>query len=207
MAKIRKKSNKARERGGMVLTGSTHPAMVSAVANGARLERGTFEVAKVANPLGEFIVRGDVRRHAAVRRVPQFETLARLGVINREQADCLAWYAARRSLAQSGLFKCGLDVSGGGSPSMHIPTTEAAAAARSDVDWARGYIEPQCLPVFDAVMDDDASFIEHARREAAGRYVRVSVRRARLLARDLFARAAAQLAAGVKGFVIMDLAA
>lgn len=141
--------------------GNMHPIMKQAISSGARLDRGTFEVVGVANPYGEVIIRGEVRRHKAVRRVPHFETLFRSKLIDQSSFDALAWYADRLSLSQSGLIKCGLDVSGsgGGSAFHHVPTTQAALEARSDVRWARGFLKgTDVIRVFDGVMDDGATF-------------------------------------------------
>jgi hypothetical protein len=138
-----------------------HPLILQAQSNGAKLDRGTYEVAYVENPHGEVIIRGELRRHNAVRRVPHFETLYRSKVIDRTVFACLEWYSDRLAMAQSGLIKCGLDVSGtgGGSAFNHIPTTEAAIEARSDVRWARGFIPDNDLRrVFDGVMDDGDTF-------------------------------------------------
>lgn len=150
-----KKKNRAKRPAGAVKTGNMHPVLQRAISNGARLDRGKYEVAEVQNPYGEVIIRGEMRRHKAVRRIPHFETLYRSKVIDRTVFTCLEWYAERLGLAQSGLIKCGLDVSGsgGGSAFHHIPTTQAAMEARSDVDWARGFIPDNDLrAVFDGVM-------------------------------------------------------
>lgn len=163
MAKARKKNRLKRAAAGGVNAGkgNIHPILQQAISNGARLDRGTYEVAEVQNPYGEVIIRGEMRRHKAVRRVPHFETLYRSKVIDRTVFTCLEWYSDRLGLAQSGLIKCGLDVSGtgGGSAFHHIPTTQAAMEARSDVDWARGFIPNNDLRlVFDGVMEDGNTF-------------------------------------------------
>lgn len=135
--------------------GNIHPVMVRAISNGARLDRADYEVAAVPNPYGEVMIRGELRRHKAVRRVPRFETLYRSKVIDATVFACLAWYAGRLAAAQGGLIRCGLDVSGagGGSAFHHIPTTQAAMEARADVDWARAFVPDNDLrSVFDGVM-------------------------------------------------------
>lgn len=197
-----KKKNKGKR--GVAGAGNVHPLIAQAASNGARLTRGTYEVTPVQNPYGEVVIRGEVRRHKAVRRVPHFETLYRSKVIDRTLFLCLEWYADRLALAQSGMFKCGLDISGsgGGSAFTHIPTTQAAMEARSDVDWARGYIPGDCVAAFDAVMVEGETFIDCARRLCASRYIRLSVQRARLQLRDQFVRAAEALA-GAVGPMIM----
>lgn len=157
--------------------GNQHPVLVRAISNGARLDRGDYEVSAVPNPYGEVIIRGEVRRHKAVRRVPRFETLYRSRVIDDAVFSCLAWYAARLATAQAGMIRCGLDVSGmgGGSAFHHIPTSQAAMEARSDVEWARAFIPGNDLrAVFDGVMgsletEGDDSF------EAIGRAVYPSI--------------------------------
>ena len=181
--------------------GNMHPVMQQALASGAQLHRGTFEVAKVENPYGEVIIRGELRRHKAVRRVPHFETLYRSKVIDRTVFACLEWYAERLSLAQSGMIKCGLDVSGvgGGSAAHHIPTTEVAMHARSDVDWARGFIPDNDLrKVFDGVMDDGDSFAVIGERV----YPNVCADRAQRKASSAFKIAANHLLAGIGGYVV-----
>ncbi|WOF43783.1 hypothetical protein KNJ79_02125 [Sphingopyxis indica] len=196
----RKKNKGKRVAAGEPMAGNVHPLIAQAKGNGARLDRGEYEVTTVANPYGkEVVVRDQVHRHKAVRRVPHFETLYRAKVIDRQQFLCLEWYADRAELAQSGLIRCGLDVSGsgGGSVHSHVPASEAALWARRDVDWARGLIPRDCLAAFDSVMVDGVSFIESARRLCAGRYVRVSVRRQRQIEREQFVRAAKALTIGV----------
>lgn len=196
-----KRKNKAKAKVGVVAKGNMHPVLQQAIASGARLDRGTFEVAQVENPYGEVIIRGELRRHKAVRRVPHFETLYRSKVIDRTVFACLEWYTDRLGLAQSGLIKCGLDVSGcgGGSAAHHIPTTEAAMQARSDVDWARGFIPDNDLrQVFDGVMEDGDSFAAIGERV----YPSVCADRAKRKASSAFKIAANYLLAGVGGHVI-----
>lgn len=181
--------------------GSMNPVIKQALGNGARMDRGTFEVVEVANPHGEVIIRGELRRHKAVRRVPHFETLYRSKVIDRTVFVCLEWYAERLALAHSGLIKCGLDVSGsgGGSGFHHIPTTEAAMDARSDLDWARGFIPDNDLrQVFDGVMEDEASFAALGGRVYPG----LCDDRAKRKASSAFKVAANYLLAGIGSYVI-----
>lgn len=202
MAKARKKNRSKRATaGGNMGRGNIHPILQQAISNGARLDRGTYEVAEVQNPYGEVIIRGEMRRHKAVRRVPHFETLYRSKVIDRTVFTCLEWYSDRLGLAQSGLIKCGLDVSGtgGGSAFHHIPTTQAAMEARSDVQWARGFIPDNDLrAVFDGVMEDGDTF------EAIGVRVYPSVYadRAKRKASSAFKIAANYLLAGIGSRVI-----
>lgn len=210
-----KKKNRARgtagaQRAGAPL-GNMHPVLAQAIGNGARLERGEYEVAEVQNPYGEVIIRGEMRRHKAVRRIPHFETLYRSKVIDRTVFACLEWYSERLGLAQSGLFKCGLDTSGtgGGSAFHHIPTTQAAMEARSDVDWARRFIPDNDLrAVFDGVMgsmeaEGDDTF------EAIGVRVYPSVcsDRAKRKASSAFKIAANYLLAGIGPHVVGQQAA
>lgn len=187
-----KKKNKGKR--GSAGIGNVHPLIAQAASNGARLDRGTYEVTPVQNPYGEVVIRGEVRRHKAVRRVPHFETLYRSKVIDKAVFVCLEWFADRLALAQSGMFKCGLDVSGsgGGSAFTHIPTTQAAMEARSDVDWARGYIPNDLLPVFDGVMDGGTF-------ETVGRdvYSSLSLDRAKRKASSAFKIAANYLLLGI----------
>ncbi len=212
MAKARKKirgtkrAGRAASAAGGAYAGNVHPVLQRALANGARLARGKFEVAPIANPDGEVIIRGEVRRHKAVRRIPHFETLYRSKVIDRTVFACLEWYSDRLGMAQSGLIKCGLDTSGtgGGSAFHHVPTTEAAMHARSDVDWARGFIPDNDLrAVFDGVMgsmeaEGDATF------ETIGVkvYPSVCADRAKRKASSAFKIAANHLLAGIGSRVI-----
>lgn len=185
-----------------------HPLIVQADITPEQKRRAAYEVAQVPNPYGEVVVRDEVVRHKAVRRVPQFETLYRMGVFDKAEPSAravlvaLEWYADQQDLAGSGLYKCGLDVSGGNSAQTHTPTNMMAMQARSDIARARGFIAPELLPAFDAVMRDGEAFIETARRMHAKRYVRVSVRRARQLLRDQFVKAAEALAAGVTAHIL-----
>lgn len=180
--------------------GNLHPVIQQALGNGAQLERGSFEVALVENPYGEVFIRGELRRHKAVRRVPHFETLYRSKVIDRTVFACLEWYAGRLALAQSGLIKCGLDVSGsGGAAFSHSAVSEAAMDARSDVAWARGYVPDNDLRrVFDAVMEQGETFEEAGARV----YAHVHPDRAKRKASTAFKLAANHLLAGVGGHVL-----
>lgn len=151
------KKTKAQRR--KVRNRADHPLIAQAKSNGAKLNDGTFEVAEIGNPYGEVIIRGEVRRHKVVRRVPHYQSLAKAGKIDRATAVCLDWLDERLALANSGLIKCGLGVSGGGSASCHVPTTEAAMQARSDVAWARSFIrDSERLAVFDLAMGDGKTF-------------------------------------------------
>lgn len=130
-----------------------HPVIVQADIPAAQRKRAQYEVAEVVNPLGEVMQNGEFKRHKACRKVAHFETLYRSKVIDKTVFVCLEWFDQRLGMANSGLFKCGLDTSGGGgSASSHIPTTQAAMDARSDVAWARGFIPVDLQPAFDGVM-------------------------------------------------------
>lgn len=186
--------------------GNMHPVVQQAIGNGARLDRGTFEVASIENPLGEVVIRGELRRHKALQRVPRFETLYRTKVIDRTVFACLEWYWQRLGLAQSGLVKCQLDTSGrgGGVVSAHAGLGEAAMAARSDVSWARGYIPDNDLRrVFDGVMGSleeeggDSFEVIGARV-----YPTISVDRAKRKASSAFKIAANHLLAGIGSHVL-----
>ena len=205
MGKAKKKKNTRRTTGANP-TGNMHPVLKQAISNGARLDRGSYEVAEVQNPYGEVIIRGEIRRHKAVRRVPRFETLYRSKVIDRTVFACLEWYADRLAMAQSGLIKCGLDVSGsgGGSAFHHIPTTQAAMEARSDVDWARGFIPDNDLrQVFDGVMGSmDAEGDDTFEAIGAAVYSHVCLDRAKRKASSAFKIAANYLLAGIGARVV-----
>jgi hypothetical protein len=201
-----KKKNRARRTAGATGMGNMHPVLQRAISNGARLDRGKFEVASVENPYGEVIIRGELRRHKAVRRIPHFETLYRSKVIDRTVFACLEWYSDRLGLAQSGLIKCGLDVSGtgGGSAFHHIPTTQAAMEARSDVDWARGFIPDNDLrQVFDGVMGSmDAAGDDTFETIGVQVYPSVCSDRAKRKASSAFKIAANYLLAGIGARVV-----
>lgn len=175
---------------------SNDPVIQLALSNGARLDNGTFEVAKAPNPYGEIIIRGEVRAHKVVRRVPQHELLYRHRIIDRRLFVALEWYAKRYAAAEAGIVKSGLDVSGGGGGSAqhHIPICEVSMFARSDVAWAQSAISPAHIEAFDAVMHKQESFIECARRLCANRYVRLSVERARRNMKEDFIKAATAMA-------------
>ena len=196
-----KKKTRTKRAARAAKPGGLHPVVQQAISSGAKLERGTFEVAVIPNPYGEVIVRGELRRHKAVRRVPHFETLYRSKVIDRTVFACLEWYADRLARAQSGLIKCGLDTSGrgGGSAAHHIPTTEAAMHARSDVDWARGFIPGTDLRVvFDGVMEHEESFAAIAERV----YPNICADRAKRKASSAFKIAANYLLIGIGAHVV-----
>ncbi len=92
-----------------------HPMIVQADIPAAQQARAVYEVADVANPYGEVMVGGELRRHKAVRRVAHFETLFRARVFDVSVFRVLAWYDHQLARAAGGMYKCGLDVSGGGS--------------------------------------------------------------------------------------------
>lgn len=192
MAKNRKRHKRAK-------VAAVDPLIALAKSNGANLKDGSFAVVETANPYGEVIIRGEIRRHKAVRRVPTYETLHKRGKIDRATLVCLEWFADRLSLAHSGLIRCGLNVSGGGSPTSHIPTTEAAMIARSDVDWAREFIRDlQARAVFDCVMSDGHTF----ERVGALVFPSLSLDTSQRKASRLFHEAALALRAGIGAKVI-----
>lgn len=193
----KRKNNRKRAAAGPIM-GNVHPMIAQAAGNGAQLDRGGYEVVPVPNPYGEVVIRDELVRHKAVRRVPHFETLYRTKVIDRQGFACLEWYAERAELAQSGLIKSALDVSGcGGSVHSHSPSNEVAVWAQKDVDWARRLIPADCLAAFDSVMLDGVSFIESARRIVAQGYSKTSVERQRKVTRELFVKATIALTRGV----------
>lgn len=174
-----------------------HPLIEQARPSAELIAKGGIEVADVPNPYGEVIVAGDLRRHRAVKRQPAWVTLHRQGVITRSELAALEWYDARLATAEGGIYKCGLaDGGGGGSPSSHIPVSEAMIQAGRDVAWARSLIPAGCHRAFDLVMIDQQTFSESARREAAGRHVRASVRRLRAVLSAQFRQAARALCEG-----------
>ncbi len=116
-------------------------------------------VANVSNPLGEVTIAGDIRRHKACRRVAQFESLWRAKVIDDAAFIVLGWYWRRLGKGEAGLFKSCLDMTG--SRVAHSPS---AIDARADIDWARAFVRPALLPVFDGVMADEETFADVARR-------------------------------------------
>ena len=190
---------KRKKRGKGSGKAAVHPLIAQAKASGANLADGTFEVAEVVNPYGEVIIRGEVRRHKAVRRVPTYETLHKRGKIDRQAFVCLEWFADRLALAHSGLIRCGLNVTGGGSTGATIPTTEAAMIARSDVAWARAFIrDTEARAVFDCVMSDGHTF----ERVGALVFPSLSLDTAKRKASRLFHVAAKALREGIGSKVI-----
>ena len=176
--------------------GGVHPLILQADIPAEQVRRARYEVSKVPNPHGEFVRRdGTLVRHKAVRRVPHFETLYRSKVVDRTVFVVLEWYAERLALAQSGLFRCGLDVSGGdrGSAHSHVPASHAAVEARSDIAWARGFIPLSLRPSFDGVMEDGDTFEAIGRRVHAG----LCIDRARRRASAEFKLAANHLLLGI----------
>lgn len=200
-----RKKTKAKVKATGIGKGNVHPLIVQAVGNGARLDRGKFEVSKVPNPYGEVMQGDEIRQHKAIRRVPRFETLYRSKVVDRTIFAVLEWYDERLARATGGLFKCALDTagSGGGTPFTHVPAGVAAVQARDDVDWARGFIPADLLPVFDGVMEDQESF------EAIGArvYSSLSLDRAKRKASSAFKLAANYLLLGVGHHVVGTAAA
>ncbi|MDE1914725.1 MAG: hypothetical protein KGJ57_17500 [Sphingomonadales bacterium] len=181
------------------------PVMAQAISNGARLDRGEFATQYVPNPFGEVMKDGLPVRHPAVKRKPQYELLRSRNVITAQQEAALAWYADRLALAESGMISNPLAGNGGGAAGSGIPISEARMDALRDVEWARQQIAFHdgetdgarigvvALEVFDAVMAEEISFIEAARRERANRYVRISMRRRQDQIRELFVAAAKRL--------------
>lgn len=172
--------------------GTVHPLIAQADIPKVQKVGRAYEVARVPNPHGEAIVRGELRQHTVVRVKPAFRELferrtfdkLRVGDHPNPRALIMAaleWYDARLDLAQSGMTRCGIAAlaSAGGDGSVAMPTTQAAMEARSDVAWVRKNIPPELLTAFDAVMIEGERFAETARRQCAQRYVRVSVERQR----------------------------
>ena len=175
-----------------------HPVVQQARNAGlpdVQLERFTHVVALVPNPYGEVTVKGDIRQHKACKRVPRFETLYRSKVIDYPTYAALEWYDGRLALAHSGLFKCGLDVSGGGGGNGfgHAMKTVASVEARADVAWALGFVPGHLHAVLDGVMVDGETFEQIGRRL----YPSLSEHRAKRVASTMFKEASAALLAGV----------
>lgn len=206
MTKKKTKAGKRAAKAKVPGLGNMDPVLQQTIAVGARLDRGTFEIARVENPHGEVIIRGEMRRHKVVRRVPRFETLYRTKVIDRNVFAVLDWYWQRLGLAQSGLVKCQLDTSGrgGGTMGSHAGQSEAAMAARSDITWARGFIPDNDLRrVFDGVMgsleDEGGDSFEMV---GARVYMGISADRAKRKASSAFKIAANHLLAGIGAQVL-----
>lgn len=119
-------------------------------------ERFAYEPTMRPNPLGEVTIKGEIRRHKVCRRIPQYELLFRAKVFDKTVFAALEWFDDKLAMAEKGMTKCALNVTGGGGPGG-TTFDEAAAWARSDVDWARKHIG-DTLPVFDAVMLQGESF-------------------------------------------------
>jgi hypothetical protein len=190
------KSARRRSKGnGKVKVAQVHPIILQADIPAAQRGRAVYEVAEVVNPYGEVMQGGEMRRHKACRKVAHFETLYRSKVFDKTVFVVLEWYDGRLARAESGLFKCGLDTSGGGggTAQSHIPTTQAAMEARSDVAWARSFIPRDLLPAFDGVMQEGETF------EAIGArvYSHLCIDRAKRKASSAFKIAANHLLLGI----------
>jgi hypothetical protein len=129
--------------------------------------------------------------------------LYRRHVIDHRTRAVLAWYDERLATANIGMIRnpLGDQNGGGGSAGAGIPLNQTALDASRDVDWARAQIIAAAAPqqaravidVFDAVMRDELTFIEAARRECANRHIRASVSRERAAMSRLFVLAAKTL--------------
>lgn len=195
MSKRRKTRNKVRAAPVAVPAPTIHPLIAQANITAEQCGRYQHVVAEVANPYGEVMQRGEFRRHKAVKRLPHFEALFRAKVFDRTVFTALQWYDEQYSAAAAGMFKCGLDVAGGGSSSSHIPTSEMAMQARSNVEWALDFIPPALRPVFIAVMHEDETFDEAGRRL----FATLSTDRARRRVSSEFKLAANHLLLGIGG--------
>lgn len=139
------------------------PEIVTA-ANPTEQQRARFDYRedKTINPHGAAVTitqdKVEVHTHKVCRRQPVYVTLHnRKGICDRTRA-VLDWYDARLALARKGLTVDSLARANGlgGGNGKHTPS-DAAADARSDVDWARGFIQAG-LNVFDQVMEHELSF-------------------------------------------------
>lgn len=192
-----RKANPARIR---TAPARLHPLIATADVTPEFRRSADLDVASVPNPHGEVIIGGQLRQHQVVRRRPAYVTLHRQGVIDRATLGALEWFADRWAAANCGIVKSGLGNvggGGGGCSASHIPITESMIRAQQQVDWALGLIG-EGLPrrAFLAVMVDEDSFSESARRERAGVHVRASVRRLRAQWATAFKTAASALLAG-----------
>jgi hypothetical protein len=129
-------------------------------------KRYAYAAGQTVDPYGETLVQGRVKPHAVCRRQPVYVTLHGRGVICDRTRAVLDWYDQRLGLARKGLMIDSLALAhgrGGGTTrgSGGYTPTDAAAAARSDVQWARSFIS-EGLGVFDAVMDQEMTFAEIA---------------------------------------------
>lgn len=196
MNKRRKTRSKVRAAPAAPAAPTIHPLIAQANITAEQSGRYHHVVAEVANPYGEVVQRGEFRRHKAVKRLPHFEALFRAKVFDRTVFTALEWYDEQQGAAAAGMFKCGLaGGGGGGSSSSHIPTSEMAMQARSNVEWALDFIPPALRPVFVAVMHDDETFEEAGRRLFAN----LSTDRARRRVSTEFKLAANHLLLGIGG--------
>jgi hypothetical protein len=146
------------------MAGVGEPAIVAqADPTPEQRARYAYAAAETVDPWGETLVQGRVRAHAVCRRQPVYVTLHRRGGICDRTRAVLDWYDARLGLARKGLTidSLALAHARGGSRSgvSGYTPTDAAAAARSDVQWARSFITAG-LGVFDAVMAEEMTFAE-----------------------------------------------
>lgn len=185
------------------------PLLLQADIPQAQRRSRDYEIVRLAeDPNGDVIVRGEVKRHEAVRIRPAWREMLARGVFKgaryegrpvpvRHIEAALEWYSGRLTLSGAYSVKSALDFTGGGGtggPRSHVPTTEVALQAQDDIRLARSAISSSCLPVFHAVMHEDVSLIESARRSLAGRYTRASLNRMRAKLSDQFVMAACELA-------------
>ncbi|MEO0033538.1 MAG: hypothetical protein RIS94_3296 [Pseudomonadota bacterium] len=176
------------------------PMIAQADIPAAQMARGEYDIAAVPNPHGEVYVNGALKQHRAVRKVPHYQTLYRAGTIDRQTYNVLDWYAARLSLAESGMFGCALSGEVGNRRAAgSVSIDHAAMQARFDVKWAAGEIGQGLFEVFDAVMRDELTFVEIARRACAHRHVRASVRTERRNQQRAFLKASKRLVDAVAG--------
>lgn len=157
---VRGKAGKRIRRAAKSKTGTAKPRVDEVVLladlPAAQRERFAYEPTMRPNPLGEVTIKGEIRRHKVCRRIPQYELLFRAKVFDKQVFTALEWFDDRLALAEKGMTKCALNVTGGGGGGR-VSFDEAAAAARSDVDWARREMGT-ALPVFDAVMIEGLTF-------------------------------------------------
>lgn len=174
-----------------------HPVVAAAFAAGMpreQFDRFEHRAAQVPNPLGEATIKGEIRSHKACRRVPTWQSTFGAKGVDRPVLLALAWYDDRLGLAYSGLFKCGLDMTGsGGNPFSHVPASVASTEARADIDWARSFIPADLWAIFDSMMVDGETFEQIGRRA----YPSLSGERSRKKASSAFRIAANHLLLGI----------
>ncbi len=190
----------ARPAAGASMAG-VHPVIVQADIPAAQRARRTFEVVKVPNPFGEVTQDGEIRQHSAVKVRKGWRALkASTGVCN-DTYRVLEWLEDQMEMAEGGMVRCALDFSGGGGcPSTHVPCSMRATDARSEVDWALGFVSALERRVITLMMGTGLTFAAAGGAIWPQLNADVSARKASTVLKLAAVRLLAQCGARVLGF-------